>query len=114
MRLNDALSLEEKATEVEQLRRSNLQLQQQLARAKAKVDDLVEATIEAARGAAVSIGYKPLVVAPTRDPRKGKGHVALWHLTDWQGGKKTPSYDSEVMVTRVQSFVKKADRKSVV
>ena len=34
--------------------------------------------------------------------------MALWHLTDWQGAKKTTSYNTEVMKERVNRFVDKA------
>jgi hypothetical protein len=34
----------------------------------------------------------------------------LWHLTDWQGAKKTTTYDSEVMYKRVHRFVDKATK----
>jgi hypothetical protein len=36
--------------------------------------------------------------------------VALWHLTDWQGAKLTPSYNSQVMYERVHRFVDRAER----
>ena len=49
-------------------------------------------------------------VAPIADKRKGKAEVALWHLTDWQGAKKTVSYNSSVMRKRVMEFCNKATR----
>jgi hypothetical protein len=47
---------------------------------------------------------------PVKDRRKGSAEVALWHLTDWQGAKLTPSYNSDVMRERVRRFVDKAER----
>lgn len=47
--------------------------------------------------------------APRKDSRKRKEEVALWHLTDWQGGKRTTSYDSAVMAKRIGVFLDKAE-----
>lgn len=108
MSIDLALQLEQAQAEADQLRRANINLQQRLLKAKGKTDELVRATIEAAHDAAVAIGAKPLIVTPTADKRKHGTQVALWHLTDWQGGKRTPTYDSRVMVERVQLFIEKA------
>lgn len=105
---DQAVELSQLESEIEQLRRANITLQARLTKAKAKTDDLVAATIEAAHDAAISIGTKPLITIPKKDSRKAGEHVALWHLTDWQGGKRTPSYDSTVMVDRLTRFVDKA------
>ena len=81
----------------------------QLAQAKAKTDDLVDAVYRAVRDAQVADPAKP-VPAPKADHHKGKPEVALWHLTDWQGAKVTPSYNSEVMRKRVAHFMDSAER----
>lgn len=86
-------------------------LQRRLLRSKARTADLVEATLEGARLAMVALGGVPVVAPPK--PTSGKARqrpaeVALWHLTDWQGAKVTPSYDSAVMRKRVLRFVDKA------
>jgi hypothetical protein len=80
-----------------------------LKRAKAKTEDLVDAVYRATRDAIVADPIRP-VGAPAPDRRKGKPEVALWHLTDWQGAKVTPSYNSAIMRERVLRFVDKADR----
>lgn len=54
------------------------------------------------------------VPRPTRDQRRGKAEVALWHLTDWQGSKITPTYNSEVMRQRVHHFCDVAERITVI
>jgi len=81
----------------------------QLARARAKTDDLVEAVYKAARDALVADPPKP-VAKPKSDSRKKGAEVALWHLTDWQGAKLTPSYNRDVMWQRVHTFVDKAEK----
>src|SRR5690606_297561 len=69
-----------------------------------------EAVQEGARDALLALGKIPPVKPPKADTRKGKPEVALWHLTDWQGGKETPSYNTEVMRERVLRFCAKAER----
>lgn len=106
MSLTDDASREQ---EIGNLRDVNRRLQGQLVAAKAKTEDLVDAVYRAAADALVARPLAP-VRAPARDKRKAGAEVALWHLTDWQGAKVTPSYNSEVMRTRVHQFVDKATR----
>ena len=111
------MSLEEKFSEeglaqqqeIEDLRAALVRTQRDLKKAKAKTDHLVEATIEAARDAVLS---HPLPKTPkvAKSRAKAGSEVALWHLTDWQGAKLTPSYNSQVMHKRVHRFVDKATK----
>jgi hypothetical protein len=84
-------------------------LQRQLARAKGKSADLVAAVERAALESASIAGRGKAVKAPKRDKRPG-GEVALLHLTDWQLGKQTESYDTEVCRLRVMTAVAKVLR----
>ena len=95
--------------EIEDLRGALVRSQRELVRAKAKTDHLVAATIQSAHDAVLA---KPQIVIPkpVRDVRTRSGEVALWHLTDWQGAKTTTSYNTEVMHTRVNRFVDKAEK----
>ena len=108
--LEHQIELAKLESEIIELRKSNLTLQSKLIKAKAKVDDLVAATIEAAKYAVVDLGGIGDVTGPKQDGRKAKELVCLWHLTDWQGGKKTPTYDSAVMIERVDEFLVKAHK----
>lgn len=108
--LSDALDKAKLEQEIIDLRRSNLALQGKLIKAKAKVDELVEATIESARNAVIDLGGIGNIKPPSTDKRKAREAVALWHLTDWQGGKKSPTYDSDIMAKRVGEFVVKAGK----
>ena len=108
--LEHEVKLAQLESEIIELRKANLHLQSKLIKSKAKVDDLVEATIEAAHNAVINLGGIGNAQVPNLDKRKAREAVALWHLTDWQGGKVTPSYDSKVMVTRVNEFVTKAHK----
>lgn len=93
----------------EDLRRALVHVQRQLAKAKERTEDLVEATISSTREATLALGPIPPVPPPAKDTRK-RAEAALWHLTDWQGAKVTTSYNSEVMRERVMRFCEKASR----
>jgi hypothetical protein len=96
------------STDVIELRRALMRVQKKLLQTKQKVDDLVEATHHAAYDAMLAMGAILPVKEPMLGKSKAKAEVALWHLTDWQGAKKTVSYDSDVMRKRVLSFAEKA------
>lgn len=96
--------------DVKELRQAMLRLQKQLKQSKERNEDLVFATRQAAYDAMLTFGKIPPVPAVTVDKRKAKGEVALWHMTDWQGAKRTVSYNSEIMRKRVLEFAEKAVR----
>lgn len=110
MSLADKVGPVEQAIEVDDLRAALVRAQQDLVKAKARTDHLVEAVIHASRDAVLAMGRGPNPVAPGKDKRTKGCEVALWHLTDWQGSKVTTSYDSEVMKSRVMAFVAKAGK----
>ena len=107
----DPLEAEVEANQVEEDTKDALnRALRQLARAKAKTEDLVEAVYRAARDATANEYNRERTTKPRADSRKKSGEVALWHLTDWQGAKRTTSYNSDVMWQRVHTFVDKAER----
>lgn len=110
MALKDALSDErrEKDQELAALRAALIRSQRETLKWKARTDHLVQATITAAHDAVLA---RPLgkIPEPKTKPRHGV-EVALWHLSDWQGAKKTPTYNSGVMDKRVHLFVDKAQQ----
>ncbi len=114
MSLEDSLSnLPEgiESEEVKELRNALFRLQKQLLKAKTRNEDLVEATHQAAYDAMLAMGpLKPVVEPKVAKGGKTKPEVALWHMTDWQGAKKTTTYNSEVMRKRVMEFAEKAVR----
>lgn len=93
--------------EIEDLQAALLRSQRDLATAKLRSDRLVEAVQQAAHDAVLA---RPMgeIPRPVPDRRRRQAEVALWHLTDWQGAKVTPSYNTEVMFERVHRFVDKA------
>ena len=94
---------------IEDLRRSNQSLLRQLDKAKASRDELVEAVYRAAKDAASALTIPPVPV-PSKDKRHGKPEVAVAMLSDWQLGKKTPTYSSEVCEQRVARYAEKVTR----
>lgn len=97
-----------RTSEISTLRDANVRLQQQLRDAKDRTAQLVDSVYRGAKDAMVVLGPVESVVAPTSLGHPGTPETALWHLTDWQGGKLTTSYNSEVMRERVLNFVDKA------
>lgn len=100
---------EELPRDVVELRRAVTRLQRQLVQAKDVYQHLVEATHSAAYDATLAAGPIPPVPEAKQDRRKN-AEVALWVLTDWQGAKVTPTYNSGIMVQRVMQFCHKAVR----
>lgn len=102
----DALSADQRIAELQAaLDRANRTIREH----KARNDRLADVTIEACRDAVLA---HPLdrVPRPARDRRtKGDEH-ALLHMTDWQGSKVTPSYNSAVMRERVHRYIDKVER----
>jgi len=87
--------------EIKELRAANVTLQRQLKRAKHKVEDLMGAVFDAAKIAATIAGSYPPAPPPKLRPVKGKEEVCLVHSTDWQVGKRTKSYNTEVAERRI-------------
>jgi hypothetical protein len=107
--LTDDLDNLDSEMESAELRKALQRAQKQLQQAKQRTDELVEATIQAAYDAVLALGK----IDPVQEPKVSKGvkklsEVALWHMTDWQGAKRTTTYDSDVMRTRVMEFAHKA------
>lgn len=97
------------SNDVVELRKALVRVQKQLKEAKNRTEELVTATIESAKDATLAMGpIKPVNPPQVTKGGKKKPEVALWHLTDWQGSKKTTTYNSDVMRKRVMEFVKKA------
>jgi len=105
--LEDEIRNEERVRELEQ---ACTRLQRQLAAAKAKTADLVDAVYQAAHDAAIVNGTPKPVKPPARSKKKGDSEVALIHLSDLQLGKVTEEYDTEVCVERVRYVVDRVRR----
>lgn len=98
------------SNDMKELRQAMLRLQKQLKKAKERTEELVDTTHQAAYDAMLTLGKYPPIQAPAINKSKKVGEVALWHMTDWQGAKRTTSYNSEIMRKRVLEFAQKAVR----
>lgn len=101
------LDLEEEMT-AERLRAQLRTAYTQLAKAKDRISETVEAAMAGAYAAVDEFGRPKIApyVPPKEGRRPGKPEVGLLHLTDWQGAKRTVSYNSEVMKDRVRAVLK--------
>ena len=77
--------------------------------AKATREELVNAVYRAAGDAARALVIPP-VPKPVPDRRRGRPEVAVVVLSDWQLGKKTPSYNSEVCAERIERLAAKVQK----
>lgn len=93
-----------------ELERTARNLERKLVRAKAKSEALVDAVYRAARDAATIVGPPPKIPKPKSDRRTSGEEVALVHATDWQCGKETDSFSSEILAERINLYADKIDR----
>lgn len=96
--------------ELDELRRINRSLEARLRRTQLKTADLVQAAREGAREAMVMLGNPPAVPKPEKDRRKARAEVALLHLSDWQLGKVTETYNTQVALDRLELLGEKLVR----
>lgn len=101
--LSDEIDL---AGENAELRAANQRLQRANGRLREKQADLVAATYQAVKDSAVTVGRPTPVPRPPRDRRKGEEVAFVW-FGDWQLGKRTVSFDTEVCKQRVRLAVEK-------
>lgn len=101
------LSEFEALTESEELRRTVTDLQTRLRRSQAKTADLIDAVRQGAREAAVVLGNPPAIPKPKADKRTKQTEVALLHVSDWQIGKVTETYNADVAAARVDTLAAK-------
>jgi hypothetical protein len=105
------VSLEDEAralAELEELRAANRRLLAQLERARATKAELVEAVYAAALDAARALVIDPVPPPPAK--RRGRPEVSVLVCSDWQLGKRTPTYDSQVAAKRIELLAAKARR----
>ena len=110
MNLSEQAKLE---LEIIDLRKALLNSQRSEGRAKAKTSDMIEAVHEAARLSLLATPRTKLQ-PPLKDIRKGKAEVALVHLTDWQAGKQTVSYDIGTLSARIEQMIDKVLQLTVI
>lgn len=88
--------------EIKELRAQRNRASTQLAKEKLRTAELIEAVYSAASASAQTV---PPVPKPPKDRRKKDELAGLLHLTDWQLGKETSSYNVEVGRQRIEQQV---------
>ena len=109
--LTDDLSAERAAEDatIADLRAANNRLLRQLDRARATREELADAVYRAARDASTALALPPISKPPAYR-RRGKPEAAVVVLSDWQLGKRTPDYSSEVCASRIALLAAKVAR----
>jgi len=91
--------------EIINLKRALENAQRAAARAKSKSADLVEAVYRAAKDA--SLVQPRVKIAAPKPTKSRKAEVAVVHLTDWQAGKVSVSYNLQVLRKRIEQMCDK-------
>ena len=108
-RLTEAEERLESAAETDELRKSLNRTLQALDKANAKTGALVDAVYRSIRDAADAMTIPP-VPKPEPDRRRVAEEMAILDVSDWQYGKKTPTYSSEICEQRVAQLGRKVAR----
>jgi len=95
------------ADELEQLREALRRSLANVAKLRRRADDFVEAIYRAAKDAALASKKPKPVPKPRKDRRSDYGEIALIHTTDYQAGKKTTTFNLEVLRERIELFGEK-------
>lgn len=88
------------------LKATNAKLMRQLEQSHTTKSELVAAVRQAALEAAEQVDV-PVPKPPKLDRRKDDAETAIAVMSDWQLGKKTPTYNSQVCAVRVAEYVDK-------
>jgi len=95
--------------EIERLKSAHRKALKKLEDKERDRNELVEAVYQAAREASAAMNIAP--VAPAKaDKRKADDETAILLLSDWQLGKITPTYNSDVAAERIKSLSDKVER----
>jgi len=87
---------------VQQLQGSLRRAQQQIAKLKAKKEELSFVLRDAIEDNINSMVLPKVTKAPKVDSRKKNEEVAVAVLSDWQTGKSTPNYNSNICAERIE------------
>lgn len=99
----------EVVSEIERLKSAHRKALKKLEDKERDRNELVEAVYQAAREAAAAMNIKP-VAEPKTDKRKADDETAILLLSDWQLGKITPTYNSDVAADRISELSDKVER----
>ena len=105
--LDDIRALAQEDEKTAALRKALLALDKE----KRKTAELIAAVYAAAKDAASAMTIPPVPkYKPRKSPHQEDPEAAVVLMSDWQWGKATPTYDSDVAKARVEKFTDKALR----
>jgi hypothetical protein len=84
-------------------------LQRKIAKEQTRTDQLMAAVYQAVEDSIAALTI-PKVTAPKKDRRTKDEETAVLLLSDWQLGKKTPTYSSDVTEERIHLLTEKVSR----
>lgn len=89
--------------QIHELRETNKRLQKELSRVRVNTGELTDAVYKAAKDALSGLEIPPV---PRVRAQKGKSkpETAISLISDWQLGKRTPTYNSEICEKRVEEY----------
>lgn len=96
-------------TSLQDARRTIDRLQKALAKEKDRTEAIVEAVDEAVRDAIAALEIPP-VPLPPKQTKTRNSETAVVLLSDWQLGKATPTYSSDVCESRIEFLTERIDR----
>lgn len=94
----------------EETRAALRRVQRQLEKARATKEELAETVYRAARDAAEGIELPPIPKAKITTTAKGTPETAIAVLSDWQLGKRTPTYSSDVCEKRMERYAEAVEQ----
>lgn len=106
--IEKALESVKDAAAYDDLKAAHVRVLRQLEKIKRSEEEYTDAVYRAARDAAAGMTIKP-VPQPKPDKRKKAEEKAVLLLADWQVGKITPTYSTEVAAQRVKLLAKKVE-----
>tara|TARA_Y100000004_G_scaffold35926_1_gene38463 strand:+ start:7575 stop:8636 length:1062 start_codon:yes stop_codon:yes gene_type:complete len=104
--LDDFVEKQEEEYKIEDLKKTITRLHKQIDKMRNRYDDLELAVKNAVKDAIADIEI-PKITPPKKDKRKKGEEVAVAVLSDWQLGKITSTYNSEIAAGRVAEFAEK-------
>ena len=110
MGIAEEIEAEAEAARVKPLQDALMRANRKLAKREDQAELFAETHYRAVHDAMLAVGGPAKPVAKPKLAGRGSPESCLLHLSDWQLGKKTISYDSQVCVARVRDAVAKTIR----
>ncbi len=105
----EALAAQATNIQIKDLKTTVSRLQKSINKEKDRTEAITNALYEAVHDGLAGLEF-PDFNPPSRDRRRKDEETAICVLSDWQLGKKTPTYSSEVCEERIKRFCEKASR----